>query len=137
MGVRDRNISTLAAVGQKLVDMQLGTSSTSQTGALAYAVTPGFPFRVTKVTVFAVGVTATITVDVQIGGVSVLSAVVTPTAGTEVAGTLTTTNANQTGGSTDQLQLKYTSNGTGAATGLTANVWIKPLGMEGDPKTKG
>lgn len=137
MAIRDRNISTAAAVGQKHVRMTLGTTALSQTAALADAVTPGFPFRVSKITVFAQTVTATISVDVQIGGTSVLASAITPVAATETAGTLTTTNANQTGGTTDQIQLKYTSNGTGAATACVANVWIKPLGMEGDPKNKG
>lgn len=137
MAIRDRNISTNAAVGQKPIRLRLGTSATGQTATLVDAITPGFPFRVTKVTGFATAVTATISFDVQIAGTSVLASAVTPTAGTEVAGTLSTTDANHTGGSTDQITLKYTSNGTGAATGLVANVWVKPLGMEGDPKNKG
>ncbi|HJQ96771.1 MAG TPA: hypothetical protein VJ826_00580, partial [Candidatus Polarisedimenticolaceae bacterium] len=59
---------------------------------------------------------------------------ITPVAGTEVAGTTIT---NPVGGSTAQIQLKYTSNGTGAATAGVANVWIVPLGLEHDPKTIG
>lgn len=137
MAIRDRNISKSAAVLQKHLRMTLGTTATGQTATLADAITPGFPFRVSKVTVFAQTVTATISVDVQIGGTSALSAAVTPVAGTETAATLSGTNANQIGGSTAQLQLKYTSNGTGASVGCVANVWIIPLGTEGDPKTVG
>ena len=137
MSIRDRNISTKAAVGLKLVELRLTTSATGQTALLADAVTPGFAFTVVKASVFAQTVTATISADVQIAGASCLASAITPTAATEVAGTISATYTSTQGGSTDQLQLKYTSNGSGAATGLVARVWIKPTGMDGDPKIKG
>ena len=137
MAIRDRNISKDASVARECLSMALGTTATGQTAALTNAITPGFSFRVVKVSVFAETVTATISVDVQIGGTSVLASAITPVAGTETAGTISATNANQIGGSSAQLQFKYTSNGTGAATGCVANVWIVPLGLEHDPKTIG
>lgn len=133
MSIRDRNIDTNAAIGKECIVLSIGTTATGQTAALADALTPGYPFRVVKVSSFTPTVTATISLDVQIAGTSALTAQITPTAATEVAGTLVTT---PTGGSSDQLQLKYTSNGTGAATGRVF-VWIKPSGMEHDPKAKG
>lgn len=107
-------------------------TAVSQTALLSGAHTPGGRFQITKITVFAATVTAAITVDVQIGGVSVLSAVITPVAATEVAGALVTTLATLRGKATDQIQVKYTTNGSGAATGLSVIVQIRPYPSFGE-----
>lgn len=109
------------------------TTAVSQTAALAGAWTPGHKFQVTKVSVFATSVTATITVDVQIGGVSVLTGQITPVAGSEVAGTLVTTLASLRGATTSsQIQVKYTSNASGAATNLVVRVQVRPYPLNGE-----
>lgn len=115
---QSHNIPILTAVGQ--------------TALLVGAWTPGFRFQIDKVSVMATAVTATITVDVQIGGVSVLTGQITPVAGTETAGTLTATLATLRGKSTDQLQVKYTTNGSGAATNLVTTVQIRPYPLDGE-----
>jgi len=108
------------------------TTAISQTALLAGAWTPGFKFQVIKVSVFATAVTATITADVQIGGTSVLTGAVTPVAGTETAGTLSSTLKNVRGSASQQLQIKYTSNGTGAGTNLMVSVQIRPYPLNGE-----
>jgi hypothetical protein len=70
-------------------------------------------------------------------GVSVLSAGVAPTAGTEVAGTLSTTVANTRtavgGEKTSQIQIKYTSaSGSPVTTGAYVIVQFRPWPLNGE-----
>ena len=108
------------------------TTATGQTGLLSYAWTPGFAGKIHKVSCFATAVTATITVDVQIGGTTVLTGQITPVAGSETAGTLSSTLSAIRFKSTDQIQVKYTTNGTGAATNLSVTVQVRPYPMNED-----
>lgn len=136
MAIRSRNVKKTAALGRECVQLALGTSATSQTAKRTDAVTIPYPFQIVSVEVYALTVTATISLDVQIGSTSALSAAVTPVADTPTAATLSSTVAStQSTSSTSVLSLKYTSNGTGAATNAYASVWIRPLGMDGDPIT--
>lgn len=137
MAIRDRNISKDADVALKPVRLHLGTTAVSQTAKKTDAVTPGFPFTVEKVEAYALTVTATISVDVHIGSTSVLASTITPVADTPTAGTLSSTLANRVGDSDDILSVKYTTNGTGAATNGVVTVWIRRHGMDGETQTKG
>lgn len=136
MSIRDRNISKSAKTALRPVRLVLGTTATGQTAKRTDAVTPGYAFVVDSVEAYALTVTATISVDVQIGTTSVLSSAITPVADTPTAGTLTTTAASLIGDSDDVLSLKYTSNGTGAATNAVVTVWIRPHGMEDEAVQK-
>lgn len=132
MAVTDKKMDVNANTAREQIDFSIITA-VSQAGVLFGANTPGYRFQVVKVAAFAVTVTATITVDVQIGGVSVLTGPITPVAGTEVAGTLTSTLANlRPSGTNNQLQVKLTTNGSGAATNLTVFVWIRPYPLNQD-----
>jgi len=131
MAVVSKKVLNSDPIGAQLVDFTIVTA-TSQAGVLFGAVTPGYRFKVTGVKVFAVTVTATISVDVQIAGTSVLSSAVTPVAGTETAGTLSSTVANLLGTASNQLQVKLTTNGSGAATNLSVMVYIRPYPMNMD-----
>lgn len=132
MAIKDRNIDKTAAFAKECVRLQLGTTATGQTAKLADAVTPGFAFEIVKVEAWALTVTAAITVDVQIAGTSALAASITPVAATPTAGTISTTLANKRGSATEAIQLKYTSDGTGAATNGVVAVWIRPLPADGE-----
>lgn len=132
MAVQDKNISKTAKVAWKAIRLALGTTATSQTAKRTDAVTVGFPFEVMAVEVDALTVTATISMDVQIDTTSVLASAITPVADTPTAGTLSTTLANRRGSSTGILNLKYTSNGSGAATNGFATVWVRPTPLNGE-----
>lgn len=108
------------------------TTAVSQTAAVAGAYTPAKRFQVTRVSVFATGVTASVTVDVQIGGVSVLTGQITPVAGTEVVGTLQGSQKLLRGSATQQLQVLYTTGGTGAAVNLVVRVQLRPWPLNGE-----
>lgn len=137
MGIRSRNIKKTAAVGRETVDLLYGTTAVSQAGKRADAQTIPYAFQVVAVEAYALTVTATISFDLQIGATSVLSGAITPVADTLVAGVLSATVANTQGAAGSVLSAKYTSNGSGAATNAGLNVWIRPLGMEGDPTPVG
>lgn len=132
MAVKDTNISKTSAVAKKVIKLSIGTTAISQTAKRTDAITPGFAFEVVGVEFYALTVTATITGDVQIGTTSVLTGAVTPVADTPTAGVLSTTQASRRGTATDVLSLKYTSNGSGAATNGHAYVTIRPRPLNGE-----
>lgn len=132
MGITDNKVMQSANVAKHAINFGVPTTAVSQTALLVGAWTPGFKFQVAKVSVFATAITATITVDVQIGGVSVLTGQITPVAGSEVAGTLVTTLASLRGSATGQIQVKYTSGAAGAATNLNVKVQIRPYPLNGE-----
>jgi len=132
MAVKDINVAKNANHAKELVRLVLGVTATGQAAKLVDAVTPGFAFEVVKVEVMAVTVTATLSVDVQIGGATALNAAVTPVAATPTPGVLAATLAARRGSATEAIQLKYTSDGTGAATNLVVSVWVRPLPLDGE-----
>lgn len=131
MAVTDKKADKDAAFGKETLEFPI-TTAVSQTALLAGAWTPGYRFQITKVTVMATVVTATISVDVQIGGTTVLTGAITPVAGTETSGTLSSTLSALRGTSTSQIQAKYTTNGSGASTNLVVRVQIRPYPMNQD-----
>lgn len=108
------------------------TTSVSQAGVVVGSWTPGHKFEVTKVSVFAVGVTANVSVDVQIAGASVLTGSIVPVAATETAGTLKTTESALRGSATQALTVKLTTDGTGAATNFVVRVQVRPYPLNGE-----
>lgn len=133
MGLRDRKADKNANFVKECITLPaIIASATGQTGLKIRGVTPGYAFQIVKVEVFAKTVTATLSVDVQIGSTSVLSSVITPVADTPTAGTLSSTLSAVRGSATDVINFLYTSNGTGAFTGMTAHVWIRPQPLDGE-----
>lgn len=110
----------------------VSTVGVSQTGLLVGAITPGYAFEVERIEVFCSSITATLTVDVQIGATSVLTAPITPVAATVVAGTLVTAKTGRRGSRTATINVRYTDNASGAATNLAVRVWIRPFPLNGE-----
>jgi hypothetical protein len=132
VAIKDTNVLPTANIGLECIRLAIGTTATGQTAKIPDAVKPGFDFRIVRVEVNALTVTATISVDVLIGSTSCLTGAVTPVAATPTLGTLSTTLANVCGISTDTLNVAYTSNGSGAATNGIVSVWIRPQPMNGE-----
>lgn len=130
--VTDRKMDPAGKTALRSITLHIGSSSISQTGLLTDAITPGFAFRIMAVEVFATGVTAVGTVDVQIGSTSVLASVITPVANTPTAGTLSATDANRIGSATAIVKLKYTTDGAGVLTNCRVRVWIRPQPLNGE-----
>lgn len=132
MAIKDTNVMVGAAFAKECIVMELGASAISQAALLTDSCIPGFAFEIVKVEVMATAVTATISVDVQINGVTALNAAVVPVANVPTAGVLALTAAARRGTKLEAIQLKYTSNGTGAATNLRVRVWIRPIPAQGE-----
>lgn len=88
---------------------------------------------VENVQAYARTIVATAQVDVQIGAVSVLTGLLTPSGGNAPGafGTLVAP-ALRRGKLTDQLNLRITTNGTGTLTDLTVTVIIRPFPAGGE-----
>lgn len=130
--VKDYKMDPSGNVVKECLSFALGTTATAQTAKRTDAMTVGYPFKIVRVEAYALTVTATISVDVQIGSTSVLASAITPVADTPTAGTLATTTASLIGHATDVISLKYTSNGSGAATNGFVNVWVRPQPLNGE-----
>lgn len=132
MAVKDINVQKNANFSKKPLRFALGTSATSQTALLKDSLIPGFAFEIVKVEIFALTVAAVLTIDVQIGAVSALTAPVAPVANTPTAAPVSATLANRRGTALEAINLKYTSDGAGASTGCQVTVWIRPLPQNGE-----
>lgn len=126
MGIKVRNIDRLSALLTRDIDVGIITA-VSQAGVKAASIKPGYAFEIVGVDVYALGVTAIISADAKISGVSVLTGVVTPVAATIVPGTLVSSVAGRRGSATDTIDVHYTTNGTGAATQFLVIVRYKPI----------
>jgi hypothetical protein len=132
MAISDRNIDKNAKFARSLVQLELGVSATGQAAKQTDSHVPGFAFEIVKVELYALTVTAAITADVHIQAATALAAAVAPVANTPTNAPLAASLAARRGSNTDAIQLKYTSDGTGAATNMRARVWIRPVPLQGE-----
>lgn len=109
------------------------TTAVSLTNAVVDRLQPGYRFEVVGVEVYSRTVTAAITVDVRINATSVLTAQVTPVAGSVVQGTLVPTRSGRRSNLvTDTLDITLTTNASGAAVDLNVTVWIRAYPCNGE-----
>jgi hypothetical protein len=132
MAVKDINVDKNAKHARECINFELGVTATGQAAKQTDSHVPGFAFEIVRVEVYALTVTAAISVDVQIAGATALNAAVVPVANTPTAAVLAAALAARRGSASEAIQLKYTSDGTGAATNLRARVWIRPLPLDGE-----
>lgn len=135
--IKDKHIAKNAKIALSCVELAIGTTATGQTGKMPDSTVPGFAFEVERVEVNALTVTATISVDVQIGPVggtlaTCLASAITPVAATPTAGTLATSILARRGSAVDSIAALYTSDGSGAATNGRVRVWIRPVPLNGE-----
>ena len=84
-----------------------GQVAASQTGLEVAAARMPKSGRVRSVHLFARAVSGTVTVDIHKNDVSILTAVITPTAGSQIAGSLDLSKTAFTNG--DEIQMKVTT----------------------------
>lgn len=125
--IRDENVQRDADFAKQILTFALADQGNSASDVLLAAARPGFPFRVVGVTAFCVAETATASVDVKIGATSVLSAAVTLDAGDLEVGTVD--DSASVGGSSDEINVHVTTDGSGDTTGVTVGVIIRPEGV--------
>ena len=89
--------------------------------------TPAHPFQVRRASIYCQAVTGVCTVDVKVGGTTVLSAEMTIVDATEVTGAVVATLATVQGDSTEAISIEATTDGSGTTTGLIVIVEYEPI----------
>lgn len=115
------------------VELLVDAPGTGQAGVTFDQYRPGFPFIVKDVQVIAQGSTASADVDVQIGGTSVLDAVVSDPAANTLVEPALAAEANRQGSDTDTIDLVVTTDGTGDLTVCRVRVVVRPYPAGGEP----
>ena len=131
--VGDRHLNPSSGLAKTPILVPL-VSAVSVTDGNIAVIRPGFDFAVEKVEVFARTYTATLTVDVLVGS-NVIVNDQAPTANTRVEATWNTgftSLPSRKGTSSQDLTVRYTSNGTGAVVNGYVLVWIRPFPAGGE-----
>jgi hypothetical protein len=131
MAVTDRKVHKDAKVAVKTIVVPLITA-TGQADLKAFSTRPGFGFEVVGVETFCSGKAGTVTANVKIGTASVLSGAASFTAGSRVSASLAASASARRGTSTSDLNVHYTTDGTGALTNGFVVVRIRPYPLNGD-----
>ena len=132
MAVKDVNVLPTANFAKECITFVIPATSVGQTDLEVDSCVPGFAFEIERISVMATAVTATASVNVKIGTTSALSSVITPVAGTDTAGTLSSTLASIRGSDSDAINVEYTTNGSGVITNGRVRVWIRPIPLNGE-----
>lgn len=131
MAVTDAKMHPAGKTALKQISVPIITA-TSQAAVKALSMVPGYKFELVGVEVWATAITATISVDVKINGVSVLTGAITPVAGSRTAGVLVANRLNRRGSAAQALDVEYTTNGTGAGTNLRVLLTYRPYPLNGE-----
>jgi hypothetical protein len=129
MAVTDRKVHREAKVALKHLVVPLITA-VSQTAVKAFSFRPGYGFKVEGVQTYCLNRAGTVTADVRIGTQSVLASAAAFAAGNRVDAALAA--GAPTGSATAELNVHYTTDGTGALTNGFVVVTIRPYPVNGD-----
>lgn len=122
--ITDKKVLRSAAVAIQRLVVPLVTA-TSQTDLVAFKYTPGYAFRIVRVRSYNAAKAGTLAGKVKIATREAVAAL-TFTAATEVAQTLSATDANKKGTAAEALSVEYTSDGSGALTNGYVVIEIRP-----------
>lgn len=126
MAITDRKVHPDAHLADKVYQAVRDTVAASQTDLKIGVHRPGYRFRVVGVEVFCSALTGTVSVDVKIGTVSVLTAVITPSAAARVAGTLAAALASLVGSATEDINVEVTTAGASSLDDAIVTVVYRP-----------
>lgn len=127
MAITDQKVHPDARLADRIWQAVRDTIVASQTDLKIGIHRPGYRFRVVGVEVFCSALTGTVSVQVKIGTVSVLTAAITPTAGARVAGTLSATQANRIGGSAEDINVEVTTAAASTLDDVVVAVVLRPF----------
>jgi hypothetical protein len=136
MAITDRKVHPDARLADKIHNVYRDTTVASQTDLKIGIHRPGYRFRVVGVEVFCSALTGTVSVQVKIGTVSVLNAVITPIAVTRVAGVLSATLANLVGKSTEDINVEVTTAAASTLDDVTVTVTLRPYPVNQEVETE-
>lgn len=137
MAVTDPKVSTSAGFALERLSVAKASIANSQSAVCIARFLVPYGFEVARVHAWAGAVTATATIDVLLGtgsGTSVLTAALVPGAGTAEpsVGALVASRAGRRGKKDTSVQVRVTTNGSGAFTDLVVGVWIRPYPANGE-----
>jgi len=126
MGVSDANAvyGPNARFTHKPISFYNHLTIVSQTGLEIFEHTPGYNFEIVGFEVYAESVVATISFNLLIEAVSVITPVLTPVALAGTAAVMLATGVEY-GSATDVIYVQYTSNGTGETGPTNFQIWIR------------
>ncbi|MCK5651200.1 MAG: hypothetical protein KAJ42_07480 [Gemmatimonadetes bacterium] len=126
MGVSDANAvyGDNARFTHKPISVYVETVAVSQTALELFQHTPGYAFQIVGFTVYAVSVTAVVSLNLLIGSTSVITAVLVPVAAAEAAATIKS-DGSEYGADDDIVYIQTTTDGAGDVTGANINIWIR------------
>lgn len=131
--VNDQHVNPGSGYAREVIPVAIPTA-VSQSNANAIVFRPGYRFTVEKVESFARTVTATVTFDVLVGTNVIVDDVV-PVANTRTehafAAAFATTAARR-GAATDDVTVRFTTNGTGALVNGVVVLYIRPFPAGGE-----
>lgn len=136
MAITDRKVHPSAHLADQIWQAVRDNVPISQTDLAVGIHRPGYRFRVLGVEVFCSAVAATASIDVKIGAVSVLNAVITPSAAARVAGVLSAVLANVVGTATEDITVEATTDGTGTIDDLVVTVVTRPYPVNTEVETE-
>lgn len=136
MAITDRKVHPSAHLADQIWQAVRDTVAASQTDLAVGIHRPGYRFRVLDVEVFCSALTGTVSIDVKIGTVSVLNAVITPTAGARVAGVLSAAIADVVGKATEDINVEVTTAASSSVDDLVVTVKYRPYPVNSEVGTE-
>ena len=126
MGVADSNAvhGPNARFTHKPIGFYIETVAVSQTGLEMFQHTPGYNFEIVGFEVYAVSVTAAVSLNLLIGSNTVLTTPLVPVAGAGTAGVLLATGVEY-GDDDDIVYVQCTTDGSGDVTAANVQIWIR------------
>lgn len=126
MGVSDANAvyGDNARFTHQTIGRHITTVAVSQTGLEQFQHTPGFNFEIIRFSVYAVSVTAAVSLNLLIGATTVLTTPLVPVAGAEADGVLLDTGVEY-GSATDIIYVQATTDGSGDVTDADVTIWLR------------
>ena len=126
MGVSDANavFGPNARFTHKPISVYVETVAVSQTDLELFQHTPGYNFEIIGFEVYAVSVTAAVTLNLLIGATSVITPVLTPVAGAGTAAVMKT-DGSEYGDDDDIIYIQCTTDGSGDVTAANMQIWIR------------
>ena len=126
MGVSDANAvyGPNARFTHAPISFYIETVAVSQTGLEQFQFTPGFHFELVRFSVYAVAVTAAVSLSVLIGATVAIDPVLTPVAGAGVDAVIKS-DGSEYGDDDDIIYVQCTTDGSGDVTMASCNLWIR------------
>lgn len=141
MAITDRKVHYAALHARQFIQYVNAAVPINQAGVRFLSVVPYqgivvpyaiYGYQVDNVQVWCTATAATVTVDAQVNGVTVLTGGIVPVAGAVTPGVLVASVVARRGRLIDPLAIVITSNGTGTITNAVVTVTFRPFPLDNE-----